>query len=476
VLVPFGADLRLHTYGLLQGVLAEPLVLWLGVVAGFNVIVVLTLLLNGVTTYALVVREARSAPAAVLAATCCMLASPILAQLRVGRPSFGSVWLVAGAVLAAGSLLDRPHAWKGIALGGLLLGALVSDFQIALFAAIWLIVYGVYRAWRDRGALVSRGHVVAIGLAAALAGLPFLLVYYPALARADAAGYPRPALDDMLPYSFRLVDYADPLVIPHVYGFDLLVGALAASALFRWRGVYRVWLVGGGVCLLLALGPSLQPTELPLPFAALGVWPPLAQFRTPSRLAMPAVFGLSVVLGLAVAPVLRRVTPLVASLAVGLLIAGRLVFALAHDPFGVQTYPTYSVYERLAAEPGRFTLLEVPFGVRSGLARIGDGGEVLEYYQHVHGKPVINGMIARLPTLVFDAYGAHPALRLLSGEDVSASAEDLDEVLRWAEVRYVVVHRGLLTEAQLRRIEGLLDQQLQRVDQEADLVVFAVRS
>src|SRR5207237_8797873 len=123
----------------------------------------------------------------------------------------------------------------------------------------------VYRAWRDRAKLITRGHGLALGLAAGVAGLPFLLVYYPALARADAAGYPRPTLDDMLPYSFRLADYVDPLVIPYVYGLDLLVGAVAAVGVYRWRGAYRAWLIGGGVCLLLALGPTLQPTDVPWP-------------------------------------------------------------------------------------------------------------------------------------------------------------------------------------------------------------------
>jgi hypothetical protein len=50
-------------------------------------------------------------------------------------------------------------------------------------------------------------------------------------------------------------------------------------------------------------------------------------------------------------------------------------------------------------EPDRFTLPEVPVGVRSGLERIGDGAEVLQYYPHVHGS--LNAMAARLPTTIF---------------------------------------------------------------------------
>jgi hypothetical protein len=272
-------------------------------------------------------------------------------------------------------------------------------------------------------------------------------------------------------------DYVSPDVIPYAYGFDLLVGALAALALRE----AKVWLVGGAVCLVLALGPTLQPTDLPLPFAALGVWPPLAQFRTPSRLTMPAALGLAVVLGLVLARAfgrLRNVWPGVGVATVALL--ARLAYAQLHDPMAVQTYPEYAVYAQIAAEPGRFTLLEVPFGVRSGLGRIGDGGEVLEYYQHVHGKPLLNGMIARLPSMVFETYAARPSLRVLSGQEVEEANEtrsDLAAVIAWTNTRYVLLHRSLLSAADAASLEGLLDAQpeLRRRGEEHDLVIYAVR-
>ena len=64
VLVPFGADLRLHTYGLLQGVAAAPLVPLLGVQGAFNLMLLATVVLNGLPMFALVRREAASQAAA----------------------------------------------------------------------------------------------------------------------------------------------------------------------------------------------------------------------------------------------------------------------------------------------------------------------------------------------------------------------------------------------------------------------------
>jgi hypothetical protein len=144
---------------------------------------------------------------------------------------------------------------------------------------------------------------------------------------------------------------------------------------------------------------------------------------------------------------------------------------VAFQPLATQTYPSYAMYDRLAAEPGPATLIEVPFGVRSGLERIGNGGEVLEYYQHVHGLRLLNGMVARLPAAVFDGYRAHPALLVLSGEPSSASASDLRELLTWTDARYVLVHRAMLSAEQLGRVEALL-QPLAVEAEEADLVLY----
>jgi hypothetical protein len=290
-----------------------------------------------------------------------------------------------------------------------------------------------------------------------------------------------PAPADTVEYSFRFWDYLDPQVLPHAQGFELGAAAIAALVLVRRLQGVGVWLVGSAICLVLALGPVLQPTDLPLPFALLTAWPPLAQFRTPYRIAIPAVMGLAVVLGLVLTLLFTRLRRAqVAVLAAGL-VATRLGFAIVHDPFVVQAYPTYAMYERLAEEPGQQVVLEVPFGVRSGIERIGAGGEVLSYYQHIHHKPLLNGMIARVPTAVFEAYRQHPALVFLSGEPLDpaptreALAADLAAVIDWADVGYVLVHRSML-DSHASDVQSLLDRhaRLTRDAEENDLVLYRV--
>jgi len=461
VLVPFGADLRLHTYGLLQGLLAAPMVPLVGVVGAFNVMLVATLLLNGLLIYSLIHKETCNPPAALIAATCFMLATPLLDQFRVGRPTFASLWLVVAALLVMRALLARPRLWHGFALGISFVACLLTDLQIALYAALWLALYAAWRVrWR---------HAPPLAVGALLTSGVFITIFGGAVALA-ADDFPRPALRDMQEYSFRVWDFLDPAVLQHAYGLEL--GVAAVLAIVIWRRP-SIWLIGALVFEVLALGPFLQPTDVPLPFAALSVWPPLSQFRTPYRLVMPAALGLSVVLGMVLAANARVSSRMSVAIALTL-IAARAAAAVAFEPFPTQTYPSYAMYERIKQEPGSFTLLEVPFGVRSGLERIGDGGEVLEFYQHIHGKPLLNGMIARLPGHVFAEYRAHPSLRVLSGEAVPAPLADLQDVLGWTDVRYILVHKNMLTAEHQQRIEALIIQTATLDTTEADLALYRV--
>ena len=120
----------------------------------------------------------------------------------------------------------------------------------------------------------------------------------------------------------------------------------------------------------------------------------------------------------------------------------------------------------------------MPLGVRSGIEQIGSGGEVLSYYQHVHGKPLVNGMIARVPSAVFDAYRARPAVLFLAGEDVAISETDMSELIDWVDAGYVLVHRDLLTAEQAQRILAALDAhpRLELLTSEDDLIGYRVRT
>jgi hypothetical protein len=94
---------------------------------------------------------------------------------------------------------------------------------------------------------------------------------------------------------------------------------------------------------------------------------------------------------------------------------------------------------------------------------------------------LINAMIARLPSSVFEFYRRYPSLVFLSGEPVAAAPVDLDrdfsDVLSWTETKVVLLHRSLLPIDQAQTLQAFLDRQpqLSEVGVEADLVIYRVK-
>jgi hypothetical protein len=328
--------------------------------------------------------------------------------------------------------------------------------------------------------LLSSQFLFSSAIASVIFAVPFFVVYYPLLVNAPA-GYPVPRPEDVALYSFQLKDFINPSTIPFIYGFDFLAAAIAAVALFRGRGEYRFWLAGALFFLVLSLGPFLQPLELPMPFSLAGLVPALAQFRTPYRLVMPAQIGLAVTAGFALAYLFSRVNfRSVQAGMLAVLFALRVLYAPAVQPFAVQTYTEYVFYHQLASQAGDFSLLEIPFGVRSGLERIGDGGERFQVYQHIHGKRLLNGSMARVPSRVFEFYRSHPVLLFFTGQPMTRPRgveQDFSDVLIWSKARYVIVHLSYLQPAQAAGILAFLDQQpvLERLADERDIAIYRVR-
>ena len=457
ILVPFGADLTAHTYGLFPAALVWPVAHGFGALTAFNVMLLGTLALNGWVGYALFLELGVCRAAAMGAATALMLSGPALEQFRVGRPIFAAIWVTCAALVATRRLLARPTVGWTIALGGALAAALFTDLQILLFTAIWIGWIVVWHVASERG--IDGRRAVALAAAIAMIAPPFLLIVYPAF---SGNALPVPDRDEAVRYSFRWWDYFTLSIVPRaVGGYELAIAAIAGMLVLRRDPRLRVWWFGALLLFVLALGPTLKFTGLPMPFALLSWWQPLAQFRVPSRLTIPAVIGLAAVLALLLDHVFTRMRVRHALVFTGALIALRLTLAVAQHPFATQHYAPSIVYDYLARGRDAGAVIEVPVAARSGLDRIGHGEEFLQYYQLAHGRPIINAMIARLPAGVFAFYRGHPSLMLLAGEAVTATdrelATDLTAVLDALDAGHVVMHRDLMTPGQVARAARLLD-------------------
>lgn len=468
VFAPFTLDLRLHTFSLLHGLVSVPLQPLVGVVGAFNVLTLVTIAANGWAVWRLTGRwlgahAGRSGP--VLAGAYAALAPAALFHLRVGRPSFGSIWVVALAALAWEGVAVRRRPADAVALGACLILAAGLDMQMVLFSATWVAVMALVR-WRETVELLrTRAGLTCMALAA-FVGAPTALLYAPAFVSSAAHGYALPSDADTLGYSLRYWDFASPTVVSTSLGLVVTASALLGCLVAAKQG----WLHGplawsatvSLACLVLMLGVALQPTSLPLPFAFLRGLPGLAHFRTPYRFGVPAVVGSSVAAGIAFGRLSAgwshgRAWALT-SVAIGL----ALVEALWAQPFLAQRYEADPVYERVRQTPGDFVVVDVPLGVRSGIDEFGRG-ETLQYFHTLHGKRGVNGMVARVPAAVFDYYRSSAAFRFLACDasvPVPSDGALVDDVVaRFRElgVGYVLVHTDRLSSSEVERVVSVLD-------------------
>ncbi|MGE5140974.1 MAG: hypothetical protein ACM3JD_16025, partial [Rudaea sp.] len=218
---------------------------------------------------------------------------------------------------------------------------------------------------------------------------------------------------------------------------------------------------------LVSLGPTLHAAGrdlgLPLPFAALHEIPIANHIRIPMRYGLMAFLGSALLAGagtqwlaarLPVLPVVGVITALVLAEAAVL-------------PYPTLPWSVPPVYNRIAGEPGNFSVLEIPsFSWRSAAAN--------EVYQVVHGKRLLRAYTNRIAPDIADYFSLRQtpivvrSLRLLEGaQDGTLRANEVAEdrkiefqVNSFFNLRYVIVHRDQLDSDAFARIDFYLTKSL----------------
>ena len=486
VLFPFQIDLRLHTLGLLYGVLSVPLVPLLGPVGVVNVQLLATPVLNGYAVFLLVRKLVGRNDVAMLSAGIVAVVPAINFHIVVGRPSCSAIWPVALGLLFLHRLLDEPRWRNSLGLAVSLLALLTIDQQMPIFGGLLLFLYLLAAAiTRPRDVFNRRLLLHGVAVLVLLA-YPLRLLYFRPFF--ETPGYTVPHPSEALNYSLPPWMLVHPGHLWRLYGALLPLGLLVAIAMVRVERRSTFGIVCALVCLVFTLGPVIKGTSIPMPFGVLRALPGFAQFRTPYRFQIPAALAMV----LALAPVLaylcgrldqRRLWRFSAAhwLLAGLGVAVATDTILHRGVYGFQThqFPEEPIYRTIAETPGDFSVLEVPFGVQSGTTRLGRG-DGLMFYQTVHGKRMLNGYLTRVPVAALDYYGKSAALRFLGNESFESGdlVRDFDAKLRELRVGFIVVHPGMLDADRFEAILGLLRQRsdLEPVATGTGTLAFRVRT
>jgi hypothetical protein len=478
------APVPVFTDGFFNQLLAVPLQSFLSALAAYDVTILLSFVLAGLAMHLLASAFTRSWVACFIAGLVFSLSTYHFgrATMHLGLLTLQMLPFCAWRLV----LFVRTPSWRNALLAGAATG--LVPWADVYYGAYFLVTFGAGLAvaivLRDRRWPLRPRNLGLAGAAVALAAvvaLPAVYAYFlaPADVRAgvaaeaglasklslsaDLAGFLLPdPYNPLLGGVFERLFHAQPVFPTRSVFLGYPAMALSLAALLLRGGRTRAtfaWLalgVAGGV---LALGPELRVVGrwiVPLPaydlVFGLSV---LHNFRAPAVLAAVAQLSISVVAALGAAALLAALarsarqraaigTGLVALVLVGL--APSTISAYGIASFDV---PQPAVYERIAASPDGGLLLDVPTYIASA-----------QYFQTVHGKPLVGGILPREPARSLTAMDEVPYVWLLNSwlplpandtAPVPAGSAPADviplpgfaEGLRRHGISWVVLHRFL---------------------------------
>lgn len=380
----------------------------------------------------------------------------------------------------------RRGGWAHALLAGLffLLQSLVS-YYYAVFLAIAVLVYVLFFLIVDRDFRTPQRllRLSAAGIAIATIHIPLLLPY---LYLKQHLGFQRRP-DESINHAATLVDYLTP---SHTDGFYRVVAAVFDALAPYPTTIFSRWLVDWAALSQTPEG-KLFPGVFPIIFAVAGlaayrrhrvVWamvfmlltaivlsfgplllvdrssPPLldvmpysllgltSMIRVPARFALIQALALAVLVGCGIDSIVRWLSKRASKLAapagmIGLLLLlGELVrlplvlYPIPAAPTGIDAW--------LSRQPAGL-ILHLPYAGLEGDARH-------EFYSTAHFHPMVNG---------YSGFFALPAYRGLIKDLPLIPDQQQMKLLQGLGLRYLVVHRSLVSEAKWQSVADQLQRQ-----------------
>jgi hypothetical protein len=392
----------------------EPL---LGGIAAFNALYLLNLLLCALGMYALVRYLARSRGAAFVAGL--VHAFWPYRLFEIDHPNLITTQWLPLFLLFFIRMIREDRKWQHAVLAAVFITLTgYARWQLLVLSAVTAGLYVLYSLWFERGQWNGR-LIQAIVLMVALAALLMAAPTYPIIRGQLTRSHPEDLfVESIVPKQTDLLAYVVP---PHNHPLEGLfkgleyaegwsrawysnaylgyvVIALAALGIGKTRRMAWFWSGLAIVSWLLALGPALRfnkhiYSSIPLPYTLVADSLPIRIMREPRRFNMLLAIPVSVAAGYGVRALhdrLRRMGTRTA-VSVGFFIVIVALICLDYSQVPVQTFD-------VAVSPFYETLSEVP--ARSGLLNLPTGRDRSPYYmlcQTVHGKPIVEGSVARPP-------------------------------------------------------------------------------
>jgi hypothetical protein len=474
---PLGIDLTFYTLTIWNAFASVPFQPFLGLVSANNVIVFASFVLSAYGAYLLgrylLPREVHpSAP--FLVGLIYAFSSNRFVYASLGQFNILSTqWIPFYALFLIKSRRNPNNLRYPLLAAVFLLFNGYAEFTYASFLLVftliyvlyWLVVGGWQKNLRFFVNLALVGLVFVVGMAPILVQMVRVMMVegdflvegggFANVFSADLLGFLVPSglhpLADLWRKSFDF-SYLNFVFI----GYSVLgLAVFGAVSRFRDRSV-RFWIVATLLFGLIALGPTLrlngEEHELPLPFDLLAALPFFKANRYPSRYSVMLALCWATLAGYGLSRLTKVLRGGRRRWAVSLVLSGFVLFEHLSIPLPLSNFQVPEVYEGIAAEPGDFTVLEIPLAWRNGFRVTGTKDPMImftQFYQTEHEKRLLGGNTSRNPEYKFQYFTEAPVINTIialeNGHEVGRDTWDRDrslapEILRLLGVRYVVLH------------------------------------
>jgi hypothetical protein len=452
VFYPHTMNLAYHMFCSFLDAVALPMTALFGPVIGVNSLIYGALVFSGVAMLAFLRRHAVPIGLAFIGGLLFIFNSFATARVSMSHLDMLPMGFMPLGLLAWDWLAERRRPVYVFILSGVLYAAFMSDFQFALWLGPVLFLYGLYTIIRaDRA---QRGRIFLLGaLAAALLVGLVAIVPLPQLLAGRSVAYPPIPFEaaeiegivspiDLISIPPRLIE-SDAVTLGVLLPLLIVVSVIGGERnRTRWA-----WLLVGAGFVVLAFGPTLHPSEIPMPYRIvhliLG-----NMYRAPGRFMLPALLALIVFVAVSLRSAYRRLSDraryvLIAGVIVTLAVENRWF-----DPFPFFTVPDYRIYHTIGADPAEYLVLEAPVGPYNDVTEAFGHGAELQYYAIYHHKQLINGNASRGPAGTTRDYRKWKLITALAEErpipDLDTARREFQQLSHDWDIRYVIIHRDML--------------------------------
>lgn len=482
---PYGASLWFHTLSPLPAFIGAWLQPTLGLVPTHNALVLASFVAAGLSAAAVARHVGLDRTAAMLGGAIYAFSPAVFAHLYVGHFELLWTFWMPAILLAFLRIVDSPgaHIWsRGVLLGLMFAAAAYTSAYYAIYSLELVAVAAVVR-WRVTLRAGTLQSLAVASLVAATATAPLVTRFtqtWPGLSdteniRRNFREFSIEPIGLFVP-SFMHPLLAAPLRSIHV---EMTRGRALPQETTGYLGLTAIGLAIAGIVrqrrasgagedapafdrhlmiaiaasfLVLSLGAEIKwlgrPTGFPLPAAALAEVPILRMARAPGRHVIVAMLGIAVL----AAAGWQRIAAHRWRLA--------LIVALAFEywaPVPLVATEVHEVYHRIAREPDTFAIVDVPVGLRDGTRIRGRPDAARLLAQTVHHKPMVDGMVSRLPDERWAAVSSAPLIGSLldPGRGARPSPEEAGAYFTRWNIKALVVHPNA-SEVERRLIETSL--------------------